>query len=245
MFLVSTLPSDKNPFEEKNLKLLALETTERIGSLALHNGDKVLLQKTLDASQRTAQSLAPGIKSILESAKWGVQDLDLVATTIGPGSFTGLRIGVTTAKTLAYAAGAEVLGIDALEVVAYQTPEGVDRVAVAVDAQRGEVVAATFVRRESGHFEIDTPQQILPAAIWLDQLPDGTAVSGPIVSRLLNRIPPRLMVIDEPFRLPQAATVAELAARAYRAGRRDDLWHLVPHYSRRSAAEERWEERNG
>ena len=226
------------------MKILALETTERIGSLATHDGDKVIQQKTLDADSRTAQSLAPGIKELLASTGWGAKDLDLVAVTIGPGSFTGLRIGVTTAKTLAYAAGAEVLGIDTLEVIAAGTPEGIDQVAVAVDAQRGEVVAATFTRGESGQFTQDGGQQILAADDWLAGLTEGTAVSGPIVRKLLDRIPAGLTVVEEQYRIPTAAAVAELAARAYRQGRRDDLWKLAPKYSRRSAAEERWEERN-
>lgn len=238
------LPLLSNPLRGADLRILALETTERHGSLASHDGDKVLDKKILDADQRTAQSLAPAVKKLLADAGWGVNDLDLIAVTIGPGSFTGLRIGVTTAKTLAYAAGADVLGLDTLEVIAAQTPEGTDRVAVAIDAQRGDIVATTFLRGEAGHFEPETPEQLLPTDVWLTSLPAGTAVSGPIIGRLLDRIPAGLTVVDEPFWFPQASTVAELAARAYRSGRRDDLWKLSPRYSRRSAAEERWEERN-
>jgi tRNA threonylcarbamoyladenosine biosynthesis protein TsaB len=226
------------------LKILALETTERIGSLAIHDGDKLLDEKSLDAGQRTAQSLAPGVKTLLAEVGWAVKDLDLVAVTIGPGSFTGLRIGVTTAKTLAYAAGGKVLGLDTLEVVAAQTPTEFDRVSVAIDAQRGEVVAGTFTRDKAGHFDWETPAQLLPAEAWLSSLAAGTAVSGPIVRRLLDQVPVGLTVVKESHRIPRAATVAELAARAYREGRRDDLWQLAPKYSRRSAAEERWEERH-
>lgn len=226
------------------MKILALETTERIGSLAIHDGDKVLAEKTLDADQRTAQSLAPGVKKLFAQVGWKVGDLDLVAVTVGPGSFTGLRIGVTTAKTLAYAAGAQVLGLDTLEVIAAQTPAELGRVAVAIDAQRGEVVAGTFTRREDGHFELTAPGQLLTAEAWLASLATGTAVSGPIIQRLLDRLPTGVTIVEETDRLPKASTVAELAARAYREGRRDDLWHLAPKYSRRSAAEEQWEERH-
>ena len=91
------------------MRVLALETSERIGSLATlqTNGQQVevVCEATLPADQRAAQSLLPAVRSILHDSGWEPKQLDLVCVTTGPGSFTGLRIGVTAAKTLAYAVG--------------------------------------------------------------------------------------------------------------------------------------------
>jgi hypothetical protein len=74
---------------------------------------------------------------------------------------------------------------------------------------------------------------------WLAGLPKGTVVAGPVLEKLKERLPDTLEVVSPEFWHPTAASVARLAARDYAAGRRDDLWQLVPRYSRRSAAEEK------
>ena len=98
-------------------------------------------------SSGCAQSLAPGLVQLWEKTGWKSTDVELVAVTAGPGSFTGLRVGVTTAKVLAYVARAEILGVDTLEAVAMRAPADVESLSIGVDAQRGQVVAQTFHRR--------------------------------------------------------------------------------------------------
>src|SRR5271163_2151267 len=96
-------------------RILALETSELTGSVAAAADGNVLAELQLDPQQRSAQSLAPAIRALLAQVGWQPADIDLLAVTIGPGSFTGLRVGVATAKVFAYACGAEVLGISTLE----------------------------------------------------------------------------------------------------------------------------------
>jgi tRNA threonylcarbamoyladenosine biosynthesis protein TsaB len=226
------------------VRIVALETTETIGSVAAFDDGKLLSELRLDPDKRTAQSLAPGLKTLLEGIRWATADIDLVAVTIGPGSFTGLRIGVTTAKTLAYCAKADILGIDTLEVIANASPDGVDAVSVGVDAQRGQVVACAFRRRQDGWFRPEGPARLLTIADWLIEIPPGVAVSGPILRKLANRLPESGAAFPPECWAPTAAQVGRLAARDYAAGRRDDVFSLVPRYSRPSAAEEKWEKRH-
>ncbi|MCX7426592.1 MAG: tRNA (adenosine(37)-N6)-threonylcarbamoyltransferase complex dimerization subunit type 1 TsaB [Planctomycetia bacterium] len=226
------------------VRIVALETTETIGSVAALVDGKLLCDLKLDPDKRTAQSLAPGLKTLLDEIRWAAADIDLVAVTIGPGSFTGLRIGVTTAKTLAYCAKADILGVDTLEVVASAAPDGVDIVSVAVDAQRGQVVAGMFRRGADGWFAPTAPARLVQVADWLDEIPPGVAVSGPILRKLAGRLPSQVTALPPEYWFPTAAQVGRLAARDYAAGRRDDAWSLVPRYSRRSAAEEKWEDRH-
>jgi tRNA threonylcarbamoyladenosine biosynthesis protein TsaB len=223
------------------VRLLALETTEAIGSIAAAIDDKLLLEKQLDPHKRSAQSLAPGLKAVLEKVGWRPGDVQLVAVTIGPGSFTGLRVGVTTAKIFAYAVGAEVLGIDTLEAIADAAPPEIQALWAAVDAQRGEVVAQAFERRPDGWFEATGKAQLVPFDAWLLQLPPNSIVSGPALRKWPDGLPPQVTALDPKYWHPRAANVARLAMRHYLAGQRDDLWKLAPRYSRRSAAEEKWD----
>ena len=226
------------------MRILALETTELIGGVAAMDGRNLLADLELSRQQRTAQSLAPGVRSLLGQVRWQPSDVELVAVTVGPGSFTGLRIGVTTAKVFAYAAGADILGIDTLETIAAGAPERIQAVTAIVDAQRGEAVVRSFVRDEGGWFRPISAAELVEVDVWLERLPSGTTISGPILRKLADRVPQWVTVLDRPYWPPKAATVARLAARDYEAGRRDDAFALAPHYSRRSAAEEKWAAEN-
>jgi hypothetical protein len=75
-------------------------------------------------------------------------------------------------------------------------------------------------------------------------LPAGTWLSGPVLKKVAGRVPQSLKIVDPQFWAPRASTVARLADHYYAAGRRDDVWALLPRYCRRSAAEEKWEKRN-
>jgi tRNA threonylcarbamoyladenosine biosynthesis protein TsaB len=221
------------------LRILALETSELTGSVAAAADGKVLAELELDPLQRSAQSLAPAIRSLLAQVGWQPREIRLLAVTVGPGSFTGLRVGVATAKVFAYAVGAEVLGISTLETIAAAAPDGVADVSVAVDAQRGDVVAQPFRRGPSGRLEAAGDRALVPLGEWLTRLPPGFAVSGPVLKKWTDPPPAGLTLLDREYWRPTAANVARLAHRDYLAGRRDDLWNLLPLYSRPSAAEEK------
>jgi tRNA threonylcarbamoyladenosine biosynthesis protein TsaB len=221
------------------MRILALETTETIGGVAAALDGKLLAELQLNPLKRSAAALAPAMRELLKTVGWRPGDVQLVAVTIGPGSFTGLRVGVTTAKTFAYAVGAEVLGVDTLQVIAAGVPAETPAVSAAMDAQRGDVVAQRFCRNASGWIEPAGPQELLAVNAWLAGLTPGTAAAGPILEKLSGRLPEGVSAVDAQYWHPRAAGVARLAAWLYAAGRRDDVWSLVPRYSRRSAAEEK------
>src|SRR5215207_3267182 len=129
-------------------RILAIESSGRHASVATLLGDaggtRMLGQSLLSGDERTAQMLAPTIQKLLTEAEWSPKSVELVAVTVGPGSFTGLRIGVTTAKAFAYAIGADVLGINTLEALAVQSPPSESPLWTVLDAQRQELFAAKF-----------------------------------------------------------------------------------------------------
>jgi len=215
------------------MKILALETSTRVGSVALFEGDALLEEAWLDRSRRTARALAPGIRDLLKQHGWPPADVELVAVTCGPGSFTGLRLGVTTAKTFAYAVDAEVLGVNTLAAIAERAPAGDAPLVVALDAGRGEVFTATFGAGEGEE------TRIVPVNRWLAELPAPARVSGPALETLADRLPSGVTAVPREVWQPSAAATAALAARHYQSGRRETIWELSPQYYRPSAAEEK------
>ena len=219
------------------MRILALETSGFSGEVALLDGEHIVYEAMLAEGQRTAQSLAPGIAGALSAAGWKPADIQLVAVTIGPGSFTGLRVGVTTAKTFAYAVGCEVLGVDTLDAIAEQAPAIADRDLWAVlDAQRSQLFAKRF-EAHGAHWQAATPAQIVDGEQWLVQLGSDLATGAGLKRWSLQL--PEAQILPQSQWQPRAATVGKLAWRAYREGRRDDLWKLAPQYLRASAAEEK------
>jgi len=235
------------------VRILALETTDLTGTIAALEGHSVRVERALNPGQRSAQSLAPALVELWQQVGWKPTQIELIAVALGPGSFTGLRVGVTTAKMLAYVAQAQVLGVDTLETIAAQAMEvtgdreqvtGDGLVSAAVDAQRGDVVARLFRCSAGRLLPLDTAK-LLSAERWLAELPPGTWVTGPVLRKLAPQVPPHVQMVAAAHWRPTATTVGLLAARDFAAGRRDDPWNLLPVYSRRAAAEEKWEARHG
>ena len=219
--------------------ILAIETTGRSGSLAVLDDARVMTTLDLDPSLRSAQSLAPGISSILSQAGIQPTDVQLVAVAGGPGSFTGLRVGVTTAKLFAYAVGSAVLGVNSLEAIAWQTPADVQEMWAVMDAERQQLFAGHFSRDQQGQWRSKSETQLLDRAEWLDQLQAEQSVSGPALGPMLESVRSRAAVLDSSVWSPKAAAVGQIAWKNYQLGKRDDAFSLVPQYFRRSAAEER------
>jgi len=225
------------------MRILALETSDKTGAVAALCDTNLLAELMLDHRQRSAQSLAPAIQTLLKQVGWPPRNVQLVAVSVGPGSFTGLRVGVTTAKVFAYSVGADILGIDTLEAIATAAPAEAPVLWAAMDAQRDEVVVRCFGPAVAGRRPSIAPQQLMPVDAWLAALTPGVAVTGPVLQKLFDRLPSGVEVLDRRYWTAPAAAIGCLAARHYADGRRDDLMKLVPHYCRRSAAEEKWDAR--
>ncbi|MGL4942318.1 MAG: tRNA (adenosine(37)-N6)-threonylcarbamoyltransferase complex dimerization subunit type 1 TsaB [Thermoguttaceae bacterium] len=233
-------------------RLIVLETTERFGSVALFCGDELAWSETLVPPQRSAQSLFPTIRRGFEAVAWSPREIDAVAVVAGPGSFTGLRIAVTAAKCLAYAAGAKVISVDSLSAIAaafsWRDDDGnrVCQLDVAIDAQRGEAVVQQFAPPGDSSVAAPISQPRLVRidsmiAAWHDYAATAKtrlAVAGTIFPKWSDAvIDTRVFVIDSP--LPHAAAAGRVAFEKYSRGEFDDIWTLTPNYSRDPAAIEK------
>ena len=227
--------------------LLALDTSTPRAAIAIATAAGRVFAASPDPSARHGRVLVSAIGKLLAEAGLEVSDLDGFAVGLGPGSYTGLRIGLTAAKSLAYVAEKPLTGLDSLEVIAHNAPLDERNVSVIADAQRGDVYLAEFRRADSGlALEIVCPTRIVSFHEWSVAVSSGTYVLGPAAAtgRFAELIPTtvrRPENLDDDWPCPLA--LARYARVAWQAGRRDDSWFLEPSYFRKSAAEDLWEAR--
>ncbi len=129
------------------LKVLAIETSSRAGSLALAQGGEVVVVQEFQRNMRHVAELLPAMDRATRQLGWRAEELDEVYVSAGPGSFTGLRIGITVAKTLAMACSVRVVAVGSIAAIAANAPGDVRHVGVILDAKRGQVFAGSFERR--------------------------------------------------------------------------------------------------
>jgi len=224
------------------MKILAIETVGTTGSIAAFDADRLVAAAALDPSRRSAQTLAPGIQQLLSQVGWRTADVQLVAVASGPGSFTGLRIGVTTAKTFAYAVGCEIVGVHSLLAIASRAPAEIGELTVVLDAGRNELFVSDFVRAHGGLIERE-PTQTIPREPWLSSLRTGQIVSGPGLAKLDAPLPEGVVALPVALWTIDAEAIGRTGWRLYNGGQRDTAMSLQPLYFRRTAAEEQWERR--
>lgn len=222
--------------------VLAIETSGQIASLALLRGGVCLEERALEgAGRRHAQLLIPEADRLFRDHGLRLRQCEAAAVSVGPGSFTGLRIGVVFAKMLAYATGCELAAVETLHVIAENSPEDVHDVFVVSDAQRGQLYVGGYRRRDD-EFVASQSIRIVDAATWCNRRAASDVVGGPGLQRLDAELRGRCRVLEEDLRRPRAAVVARLGQRKLESGRGDSPWSLEPFYLRKSAAEEKRED---
>ena len=224
---------------------LAIETSGPVGSLALFDRDAWLGEQTLELGRQHGQSLIPAIRRLFGDSGKSLRDCGLVAVSVGPGSFTGLRVGVVCAKTLAYAMGCQLAAVDTLRAIACNSPSDTAAVEVVCDAHRGELFVGNYVRRAEEEWASVDSISVVPIGDWIAELQSSDAVTGPALGTLADLVAGRCRVLPAEFRVPHAAAIARLGIQAIEAGLAADFWAVEPLYLRRSSAELQWEKLHG
>ncbi|MFM8735694.1 MAG: tRNA (adenosine(37)-N6)-threonylcarbamoyltransferase complex dimerization subunit type 1 TsaB [Pirellulales bacterium] len=233
------------------MKILAIDTSLAAGSIAAID-DAGATELPLGQAGEHARTFAARLVDAATQRGWGegstaLADFgrdDLVAVVIGPGSFTGLRVGVTAAKTLAWTTGSRLVGVSGFVTVARRIAAVTGwhdaPLSVAFDAGRGEVHAAwaTPAVDEPAGWRV-SPPATTAADAWIASLPAGTRLGGPAATAERCGGRGDLACAPAEAGLPTAVDVAEAARLVAAAGRFDDPATLVPEYLRPSYAEER------
>ncbi len=240
---------------------LAIETSGRNNGVALSVDGKIVSKTDANsflkdrARHATGISgvLMPMIQSVLQAAGVAPGQLGLISVTRGPGMFTGLRVGVVTAKTLAFSIDCPLVAIDTLKACAirsavqHQLKPG-QVVSAVINAQRGQLFAANFqvgddLSSGTGCQSVDDAQVLDPGP-WIARLTGDEFLTGPglklaqnELTSIRNRLP-GLQLEDEDKRACDVATVAAIGEHKFRNGQLESPWELKPVYFRPSAAEE-------
>ena len=224
---------------------LAIETSGRIGSIAVADEGRVLAEDQFSHGLKHAAGIVPIIDRLCAGQSWKPSDVEEVYVSAGPGSFTGLRVGITVAKTLAFATGARVVAVPSVEVLARNAPAGWQNLVIVLDAKREQIFTASF-ESQGGTPVPREPAHLGSLAEMLRRTPRPVHLLGegiPYHEKFIPADEPGIHVTDPSTWQAKAAIVAELGNRLARAGHFADPVRLTPIYIRKPEAEEKFEER--
>ncbi len=212
--------------------LVAIDTATGYASLALHDGFRVRVEHTWESPRRHTVELLPRLVAALEQSGTGADHLSAVAVTRGPGSFTGLRVGMAVAKGLALAQGLPLIGVPTLDVVA--AAQGRDRrpLCAVLQAGRKRICVATYRWRE-GEWCVDQEPRLTVWSDLVDEITSPTLFCGevdPAGSDALAALGELAVILSPAARLRRAAFLAEVAWQRLNRGTVDDPATLTPLY---------------
>ena len=212
------------------MKVLAFDTSSKALSLAILEDKQVLAETTINIKKNHSITLMPAIDFLMGSLDWTPKDLDRIVVAEGPGSYTGLRIAVATAKTLAHTLNIELVGMSSLLALVPRQQEGL--LVPLMDARRNNVYAGFYENAKPV-----MPEAHLSFAEVLEKVTDAEQVTfvgevGPFVEQIQEQLPQASYQES----LPNAANLA-LWAWDKKA---DSLHDFVPNYLKRVEAEENW-----
>lgn len=213
--------------------LLAIDTATRMASLALHDGGRVRSEVTWEINDHHTVELTPRIMWMMSQAEVSESELSALAVSIGPGSFTGLRVGLAIAKGLALAIAIPIVGVPTLDIVAYAQTVTKGPLLAVLQVGRGKLATLPYRRvrgawRAQGELQVVALDQIgedWDSPVWLCGELDATARAA-----LSRRLGKQVKLIEPARSLRRAAFLAELGWRRVNSGHVDDLDSLAPIY---------------
>jgi tRNA threonylcarbamoyladenosine biosynthesis protein TsaB len=222
------------------MKILGLDTSSHTNTVGVISDDRVLADFAWDAKSGSLQRILSAVDFILDSTLLRLEDIDGFAVGIGPGSWTGVRVGLTVGKVLAYATRKPLCGVSSLDTLAQYGENAPGQVCPMVDAGRGRIYAALYrarqgvVTRESDHYSGDVDG-------LLEMIQEPTRFLGEAVSshreEILGRLGSLALIHSCAEDVHRGSIIALLAADRLMRGESDDALSLVPLYLRESAAQ--------
>lgn len=212
--------------------LLGVETSSPVFSAAVCDGERLLSSLKSEDPARRSDGLAEMIQEAIRAAGLTLAELDGFAVSIGPGSFTGLRVGVTTVKTLAWALKKKILPVSTLEVIASNLARSSSPIGVFLDARKGKVYSACFEPNGADPLKRLSPDRLLPPEEALAEIPPEAILAGDGLRRYRELVSsfPKWRLAPEPDWIPSAEILCRIASSRWPDGVLDDPHRLVPQY---------------
>lgn len=225
--------------------ILALETSSKVSSVAIAEDNRLLAEITTESKLTHSKTLIPHIEKVLKLANKEKSDMEKIAVSIGPGSFTGLRIGLAAAKAIAYALNIPLYGVPTLKSLAYHFLTPNLKIVATMDAQKNAAYRESY-EFIGGDLKVIDALEVLPVEAVRDEILNcdkNIMLLGEKAEKIYENLN-RDNIYLAPFyaRMPRAALVAMYALKT---GAPDNLMNLEPLYVRKSEAEVLWEKRHG
>ena len=226
------------------MRILAMDTSCSVAAVAVLEEDKLLAHTYLDDKLTHSQKLMPMVAQVLRELGLRPEDIDVYGASVGPGSFTGLRIGIATVKGLARGADKPVCGISTTMAMAYQFPYCQMEICPMLDARNGQVFYGRY-RYENGTLQELTPPGVLPAVQLAADFSGPVLLMGDGAVKYKDTFAPDPQVWFAPphLNMPSGAAVAYGILQKARAGESMPPAQLLPLYVRKSQAEQEREKR--
>jgi tRNA threonylcarbamoyladenosine biosynthesis protein TsaB len=216
-------------------RVLIIETSGRVGQVALASSRAIVTEARLGEGHRRASDLALVVDRLLKEQGWSPRELTSVIVGLGPGSYTGLRVGLASAKAMAYATGCAFFGVETFAAIAMQTPD--TDVSVVGDALQGKLFRRDYRCNESGKREPVGPLEIVSATDWLASLRPNVVVTGPAAGMFEGRLPAGVRIANADRRDPCPIGLLDAVECPWAVT--TDMWTAEPFYLRGSSAEEK------
>ena len=214
---------------------IAIDTSTDTASLALVQDGEVLAELTWRCGQNHTTQLLPNLSHLLNQTKLSLQSANCIIVARGPGSYNGLRVGISTAKGLAFSLGIPIIGISTMEMEAYQHAEMGLPVCPIFNAGRGEIATAIYQKKGDTWHQL-TAEHITTVDVLCSQLTTETIFCGEFVpfiaARLKEQLEQRAIILPPAAGLRRAAFLAELGLKRLNAGDYDNPVTLQPLYLR-------------
>jgi tRNA threonylcarbamoyladenosine biosynthesis protein TsaB len=228
------------------MRILAADTSTKTGSVAVVEDESLVAEYTLNVSETHSARLMPTIDRVLNDAELGIEDIDALAIAIGPGSFTGLRIGLATFKGLALAAEKKLVAVPTLDALASSISFSDHIVCPILDARMGEVYAALY-KFSDGLCEKVSKDMVLAVEDLFREVDGKVVILGDGIAlhrdRIVAVLGERAVFAPQRLWIPRAVNVAAIARSRVERGDSDDIGALEPIYLRQSEAERKWGKR--
>lgn len=229
------------------MKVLAIETSSMVASAAIINEDKLLAEFTINNKKTHSQMLMPVVEQVIDRLDLTPSDIDVFAVSSGPGSFTGIRIGVATVKSLGQALNKPVIGVSGLDGLAFNLVHFNGIICPMMDARNGQVYTCLY---RSNGVEIDRLKEymairVIDLACLIRESGEAVMFCGdgvPMHKDLLTEeLGERAKFAQSPFMFQRASSIAFLALKKAKLNEVLNYNELQPYYLRKSQAEQKCE----
>jgi tRNA threonylcarbamoyladenosine biosynthesis protein TsaB len=219
---------------DSKMKILGIDTSTSCGSVGLIDDESIISEYLLNIPVTHAERLISTIELVLKEAHMALEDLDGWAISLGPGSFTGLRIGVSAIKGLALATGKPVSGVSTLDVLTYQIASTPYLICPILNARKGEVYAAFYRYEEGGRMRQESPHQVVKIGDLIKNIKERTIFVGngarTYEKDLRSSLTSLALFPPPPLHYPLGSAVAKLGLELLQKGEFLDLATFTPLY---------------